>query len=119
MTIYNYKLFEAAHTKFIEAPATLTDADLEQFTVVDPKLAERARARRAGYVKSETDEERKTFAQPATMRHLIHLYNDEIMPVLATYRHKNAMLEERCNALEHRLLELEAQRVIADVNANH
>jgi hypothetical protein len=104
MTTYNYKLFETAHTKFIGAPATLTDADLEQFAIVDPKLAERARAKRAGFVEGRNDDDRKTLARPATMRNLIDLFKDELLPILATYRYKNAQLEERCYALEHRVL---------------
>jgi hypothetical protein len=116
---YHYKAFETAQQKFIDDPKTLTDADLEQFAIVEPKLAERARAKRAGYVQAESEDERQLLAQPATLRHLHDWQLDMIGPVLATYRYKNAQLEERCQALEQRMLELEAQRVIADVNANH
>jgi BMFP domain-containing protein YqiC len=107
MSVYNSKAFEAAHRKFVDDAKTLSDEDLEQFQIVDPKLAERARARRAGFVESETEDEHKAFAQPATMRSLIDLYRDAIMPILATYRHKNAMLEERWLALEQRLTTME------------
>jgi hypothetical protein len=116
---YNSTAFETAHKKFLDDATTLTDDDLAQFAIVDPKLAERARAKRAGFVKAETDDDRRDLARPATMRDFLDFVVDDFGPILATYRHKNAMLEERCLALEQRVLELEAQRVIADVNANH
>ena len=55
---------QAAQTKFIADAKTLTDADLEQFAIVDPALAERARARRQGFVPAETELERKHNALP-------------------------------------------------------
>ena len=122
---YNTKLFEAALQRFLIEPTTLTDDDLAQFAVVDVHLAERARAKRAGFVEAETEAERNALARPATWRDLREWHRDTIAPVLATYRHKYALLEhenvlltERCLALEQRVLELEAQRVIADVHAN-
>jgi hypothetical protein len=63
----NPKLFAAAHARFLSSdPQSLTAADLEQFAIVEPKLAERARARRAGYVRQRTEEERKELKVPLT-----------------------------------------------------
>ena len=49
---YDPLAFQAAHQRFLTDVNNLTDDDLEQFAIVDPKLAERARARRAGFVEA-------------------------------------------------------------------
>ena len=65
---FDRKLFEDAHAKFIDDATKLTDSDIAQIAIVDPKLGERARARRAGYVPADADtpEERKLMETPLT-----------------------------------------------------
>jgi hypothetical protein len=59
-----------AHEKFISDATTLTDDETALFTLVDAKLGERARARRAGYVPadSNTPDERRGLKQFVTWR---------------------------------------------------
>ena len=78
---------------------TLTDDDIEQFATVDPKLAERARARRQGFVPAETELERKQNALPVNRRDVTEAIQDVLLPLLATHRYK-------CQQLETQLLEM-------------
>jgi hypothetical protein len=86
--IYNRELFIQAHGRYLTDAKTLTDEDLEQFAIVDPKLAERARAKRAGYVRQRTEAERKELKVPLTRGDLTVFIEDFVSPILATYHHK-------------------------------
>src|SRR4051794_13103219 len=50
--LYDPIAFSVARRQLEVAPEHLTDADLEQLTLVDHKMGEEARAARAGYVKA-------------------------------------------------------------------
>lgn len=93
---YEPKAFDAAHKKFMTAPTTLTDADLEQFEAVSPDFAARARLKRDGYRKDVTagfaEADKKLYQKPATLAAVREasdqILNDYLVPILATYRLK-------------------------------
>ena len=95
MTDYDSKAFSAAHTKFLSDPTSLTDADIEQFDIVSPKLGERARAKRQNFVPAETEAERKLLNRPATQRDVMALFDDLITPLLLTHQYKRRELESK------------------------
>jgi hypothetical protein len=112
---YNATAFETAHKRFLVEPKNLTDDDLAQFAAVDPQLAERARARRSGFVEAADDDSRTLAKRALTYKGLVCFFRDHVAPILATHRYKAAQttarldeLAERCFALEARVLELEA-----------
>jgi hypothetical protein len=78
LTVFNRAAFDAAHTKFLEAPTTLTDDDIEQFAIVLPKLGDRARAKRQNLVPAETADERKMLDARATRRDMMQGFEDVI-----------------------------------------
>jgi hypothetical protein len=109
--VYNSGAFAVAHKKFLNDPKTLDESDLEQFAIVDPAFADRARAKRAGFVEA-ADADTPTLARPMTGQAFVDWYRDDLSPILATYRHKAATMQARLDALEARLLELEAQGAV-------
>lgn len=124
-TVYNAKQFEEAHERFIIEPKALTDDDLAQLTLIDARLGERARARRAGFVDAEdATEDAATNRKTAMTVQAFHEFQrDWFEPILSTYRYKNQELQtrlkaledgtRRIDALEARVLELEAQAAAA------
>jgi hypothetical protein len=102
MTVYNRAAFTAALTKFTEDPASLTDSDIEQFAIVNPKIADRARARRQGFVPAETEMERKALDRPVTRRDVMQVLEDFLFPRLAEHRYLEEQLEARVVSLEKR-----------------
>lgn len=104
---YDSALFEAAHGRFLDDAKSLTDDDLAQFNVVDPKFAERARAKRAGFVKARTPEEQAAAKLPVTLEMFLESLDDFYGPVLATYRHKLHESRDLIVALESRITALE------------
>jgi hypothetical protein len=121
--MYDKALFQVAHKRFMLDPKALTDADIAQLAIVDPTLVDRARAKRAGYVEAD-DAEMQALRKKAISCAAFHEWErDYLSPILATYRHKaeqqqtrNDDLETRVRSLEGRILELEAQQVIARVD---
>ena len=109
MTVYNTAAFHSAHTKFLDDAKSLTDKDLAQFAIVDPTLAERARARRAGYVEADTDTdaEKNLLAKVPNYKALRTLLTDHVGPMLATYRHRIDESRDLIVALEQRIAALE------------
>jgi len=112
MATYNRAIFSAAHAKYFEAPTTLTDDELAQFAIVDPAFAERARAKRAGFVEAVNPEFQKAGELGAVMHEFVSWVADVHNPILATYRHRLDELEQRNRELETRLLTMEAQRAL-------
>jgi hypothetical protein len=112
MPYYDTTLFEAAHERLLTDVKTLTDDDIAQFAAVDPTLADRARAKRSGFVEQETDEERQLLARPATHRELIDFLRDGIGPILATHRYRGKTNHDLIVALEQRITA--AERSYAD-----
>lgn len=76
--MYNPVTFHEAHKKFLTDAKTLTDDDLAQFAIIDPKLAERARAKREGYVEADPDidADKRLLAQTMTHQGLSDFFND-------------------------------------------
>ena len=88
---------------------TLTDADIEQFAIVDPPLAECARARRQGFVPAETELERKHNALPVTRRDVTEAIQDVLLPGLATHRYKFEQLEAQITTMSKQLEEARSE----------
>jgi hypothetical protein len=101
------RLWEAAHMRFFEDAKSLTDDDLAQFSVVDPAFAERARAKRAGFVAAKTEAEAAGERLPATRGELVGMFTDCVRPLLATYRYKMEETRDLIVALEARIAALE------------
>ena len=102
---YDHAAFRAAHVKFLTDAKTLSDDDLELFAIVDPKLADRARARRAGFVEADTDTdaEKKFLAKAVTYDALHKHFTDLVAPILATYNYRITETRELLVALEQRI----------------
>ena len=98
VTRYSTQKFEAAYKRFFNEPTTLTDEDLAQLTAVDAEFAARARAAQAGYVEPAVPQDRKPVPHAVFMDFLRNGYR----PILATYKHRIKLLEERIVALETR-----------------
>jgi hypothetical protein len=122
MAEYNSDAFSAAHQRFLTDAKSLTDDDLAQFAVVDPKLAERARAKRAGFVEAAEDGAAtpRQFAKSITVKVLLDYQRDCLAPILATHKYRVKQLTEtverldaHCRSLEQRLLELEVDRAVS------
>jgi hypothetical protein len=60
---------------------------VEQFAAIDPKLAERARAKRAGFIEAEDDDDKALRKAPMSQKDLLSWQKDVIQPMLATYRY--------------------------------
>jgi hypothetical protein len=109
---YDKTLFDAAHTRFLVEPKSLTDDDLTQLAVIDPRLAERARAKRAGFV--EADDDWRTLAKKTvSFKGLVEFFRDHVAPVLAVHRHKSEEATTRLDFLEARVLDLEVRLAAA------
>lgn len=104
---YDSTAFEAAHLKYLEDAKSLSDADLEQFAIVDRAFSERARAKRAGFVAAKSAEDNALDKRPATQHDVMWAIKDWIFPLLATYRYKSNETRELIVALETRLSALE------------
>jgi len=79
---FDFKAWSDAHQKFFTDAKTLTDDDLAQLATSDPELAEKARAKRSGFVPSETDAERQRLAKTVTQRSLEMMLEDALIPSL-------------------------------------
>ena len=125
MTTYDGKAFSAAHRKFLEDAKSLTDDDIAQFAIVDAKFAERARARRAGFVEPiEPGHRDKT---PVTRGFLLKALQcviaNDLTPLLATYRYRIdelvtrvAELEQHVKSADHGGSYSPAARTLPDVS---
>ena len=82
---------------------------IEQFAIVDPALAERARARRQGFVPAETELERKHNALPVTRRDVMEAIQDVLLPRLATQRYKCEQLEAQITTMGKQLEEARSE----------
>jgi len=109
MTVYNKAAFDAAHTKFLEAPTTLTDDDIAQFAAVLPKLGDRARARQQNLVAAETADERKLLDSRATRRDMMQGFEDVIFPLLAVHQYKRDQLEAQIVQLGRQVEDLKSE----------
>ena len=106
---YDREHFKLAHERFLLTPKVLTDGDLEQLAVVDPTLAERARAKRAGFVEAEDDDDRKLATVPVTQKGLLTWQKDVIGPMISTFQFRLDEAHVLIRSLEARVLELEAR----------
>ena len=81
---------------------------------MSPSFAERARAKRAGFVEADDEQLRKLGKRPVSYKELHQFYRDDVEPILLVHRYhvselnkRNETLEARCQSLETRLLEVE------------
>lgn len=105
MTEYNSEAFNLAHQRFLTAAKQLTDDDLAQFAIVDPKFAERARAKRAGFVEADEEEDeatKKALAKPLTGQFMVRWMRDHFGPVFAAHRYRSKQFQSRLEAFEER-----------------
>ena len=114
-TTYNVEAFQLAHKRFLTDPKSLSDDDLAQFAIVDAKFAERARAMRAGFVEADDEDTKKLAKHAVNGKELLNFFRDTVQPVLATHAYRSKQLQSRIDSLEMRLLDLEAQRAVANV----
>jgi hypothetical protein len=106
---FNHAAFEAARMKFVNDPKTLTDDDIEQFAIVLPKLADRARAKRQNLVPAESADERKKLDRPATRRDVMQSFEDVIVPMLAVGQYKRKQLEAQITTISKQLEEARSE----------
>lgn len=95
--------------RYLEHPTTLTDDDIGQLALVSAGLAERSRARRAGYVERDSEDLKKIGKQPVTISFLLKHFRDCVGPIIGTHRLRIREAHERIAALEARIAELESQ----------
>ena len=133
MTTDHDDAYAAAVDAFILEPEALTADQIAALRAVDDQLAHRAVDRRAdALTKAAEARHRAALGQaPLTSKGLdvaalVEQVVDEITIALAHPRQRiktleaaNASLQQQMQELRDRLVDLEAQRVIADVNANH
>ena len=81
-TKYDRERWVAAHHRFLESPFALTDEDLEQLALTDPRLAERGRAKRAGFVEAEDDFVKEHGHHPLTLKLWSQWLSDLFSPML-------------------------------------
>jgi hypothetical protein len=113
-TKYDSERFMVAHGRFLEAARTLTDEDIEQLACVDPKLADRARAKRAGYKPEPRSPEQVAFdKQPILNGVFLTWIRDWMDPLLGTYRLRIGEAREAIEELKKRVTELEQRPVVA------
>jgi hypothetical protein len=108
-TKYDSALFTEAYQRFLDEPKALTDADLAQLALVDPPLAERARARRAGFVEATTADERKALKLPLSRKLFLDWISDYLGPSLAMHRYKSREVAARVDALEQQIAALKTE----------
>ena len=123
--------YKAAIDRFLLEPEALTDEDINALKGVDDLLASRAiTKRREMQTKSAEARHRAALGEPPQKRNIAETVADatidHIRVALAEPRHRiktleaaNATLQQQMQELRDRLVEVEAQRVIADVNASH
>ena len=112
-------------------PEALTEDHIAVLRSVDDQLADRAvTKRREAQTKAAAARHRAALGEPpkksnnvedqadATLDH-IRLALAEPRQRIKALEGANAALQQRLQAMRDRLVELEAQRVIRDVNANH
>jgi hypothetical protein len=97
--MYDRKLFHVAHGRYLLEPKALSDDDIQQLSLVDSILGDRARARRAGVLEVP---DTKFPRGPLPARAFGNWLKDYLAPILATYRHKNNQQDARLDALEQR-----------------
>jgi hypothetical protein len=100
----NSKAFGEAHARFLTEPTALTDADLEQLGCVDQGLADRARAKRAGYVEPKpTNPDDVWFSkQPMTGGAFDQWTKDYLFPTVRCLSMQVADLQARLAEIEKR-----------------
>ena len=123
--------YKAAIDRFLLEPEALTDDDINALKSVDDLLASRAiTKRREMQTKSAEARHRAALGEPPQKRNIAETVADatidHIRVALAEPRQRikaledlNATLQQQVRDMRDRLVELEAQRVIADVNSNH
>ena len=106
MTVkYTSQAFTEAHDRFLTDATRLTDEDVAQLALVDADLADRARAKRAGFVEAKGHD--ATWHKPVKWKDLLKWQRDILMPLLGTYRLKSREAHTRLDDLERRIVELE------------
>ena len=100
MPTYNRDLWKAAHERFIGNPSALTDGDLEQLALTDGALAERARAKRAGFVEREDDDLKAAGDEPLSIRDFLQWNRDTYAAVQGTILHRLDQVDKRVTAVE-------------------
>lgn len=108
-TQYDAALFTEAHQRALGEPTALTDADLAQLAIVHPEFAERARAKRAGFVEAKTADEQKAGKRPLSYEVFGGWIADYFGPILATHRYKAREAAARLDALEQRIAALDTE----------
>ena len=101
-TKYNRELAEKAIANFYKSPLTLADEEIEQLSLLDLHLGERARATRAGYVAVKSSSDEQVDAAPLPTGAFLSWIEDYFGPTLATYRVRIDELEQRITDLEAR-----------------
>ena len=124
MTTYDNKAFAQAAHRFFATPKELTEADIAQLALVEPTLDAAARARQAGYVKKADDldeHELKAMKGHVTGAFFAEWVEDYFSVLLASYRYRLNQadaraggLEARVKSLEAALIELTADRAVAE-----
>jgi hypothetical protein len=105
---YDRVRFSLAWKQYDHDPSGLTDDDLDQLTLVDQALGDRARAARVGFAAAESESDRRLAAVPVSLKMLTEWYRDHVGPYVATIRYKAREAHTRIDALEQRLAALEA-----------
>jgi hypothetical protein len=101
---FNFKAWGAAHHKFVADARTLTDDDIAQLATTDRELAEKARAKRAGFVRPVSDDERQRGAKSVTQRSLEMTLTDVVVPsFMASLKHVKDEHDEKLRALGKQL----------------
>jgi len=107
ITKYDGERWVAAHGKFINDARTLTDEDLAHLAYVDRNHAERARAKRAGFVEEEDAFIKKHGGKPVTWKFFHQWLDNNYLPILGTLRTRIREDAERIDALEKQIKTLE------------
>lgn len=105
---YDTDKCSAAIDRYIADPKSLTDEDLEQFQIINPELADYARAKRAGFEEALTDEERERNKKPLTFGTFLMCMRTTVPQTSSMiYRIRDA--HAKIEALEKRVQELSAR----------
>lgn len=106
---YDATLFAAAHDRLLVNATSLTDDDIAQFAAVDSRLADRARARRAGFVEADDAEMKKFGRRPVTVKFLLQVFfGDFVVPLLKMQEMYTRQAHARAAALEKQIAQLQS-----------
>jgi hypothetical protein len=114
---YDGKAFNAAHARYFHDPKALTIDDIKQFTLVDPKFGQMARAKQLGFTPVFTEQEHQVLKLKLSHKYHVRWVNDWLGPILATYRHKAHVAQTRLDALEQRNRELSDRVLMLEARA--